>query len=147
MADSRDLQILAAFVRALRDNQMVDDRVFEMRGAAIGEDELPAIDVGMTTADTVDATIHGMAEHVLQVQVEVCVREELGESPARTVDPYMTQAHAVVMTDATLGALVDSIDLTSREWVASSTPGGFLRMRMNYEVTHYTSRSDLTAGM
>lgn len=142
---SRDMQILDAVVAALREAWIVEDRVFEMRGHSLHEDVLPAIDVKVVSADTVDVTVHGSAiEHLLTLQVDVCVREVEGESVARTADPIMVAAHRVLIEDTTLAALVAEFRLTSREWVDERANGGFLRLQMTYEAEHYTARADLS---
>jgi hypothetical protein len=142
---SRDVQILDAVVEALKAAWIVEDRVFEMRGYSLHEDVLPALDVKLVSADTLELTVHSTAlEHLVTLQVDVCVREVEGESIARTADPIMVATHRTLTTDAALAALVTELRLTAREWVDDRANGGFLRLQMTYEAEHYTARADLS---
>lgn len=145
---SVDVQILGAAVEALRDADIVSDRVFEMRGVALVEDDLPAIDVALLSSSSTVLTIHGSAlEHVTTLQLDVCVAEQLGESVARTADAAMLRAHQVMVTDASIAALVQQIRLVGREWIDERAAGHFLRVRMSYEIEHFTQGDDLSVAL
>lgn len=147
MSYSRDLQILGAAVAALREAWIVEHRVFEMRGHSLNADQLPAIDVALVSAESQALTIHASGiEHRLSLQVDVCAQETAADvSVARTVDPIMVRAHQVLMTDATIAGLCADIRLTEREWIDDRAAGGFMRLRMTYEVEHYSSGTDLSS--
>lgn len=147
MSQSRDLQLLIAAVDSLREAWIVEHRVFEMRGHALADDQLPAIDVSLESSESEPLTIHANGvRHVTTLQVDVCVRETANEdSVARVADRLMVDAHETLMTDATLAGLCAGIELTGREWVDERAAGGILRLRMTYQVEHFTSRTDLTA--
>lgn len=144
---SRDLQLLAAAVDALQEAWIVEDRVYEMRGHALNADQLPAIDVALLSAESEALTIHASGiEHRLTLQVDVCAQETADdESVARVADPIMVRTHEVLTTDPTIADLCAEIRLTSREWIDDRAAGGFMRLRMTYEIEHYSSGTDLSA--
>ena len=144
---TRERVILDAVVAALRNARIttVDDRVYEERGLSLPASMLPALDVMPVdgTPDVMSISDSTML-HELRIEVAVLVADQLEVPPSKVADPIVAEAHAAVMADSALSALVLDITPSTYRWTRQPTGDGVvLRRGAEYVIRHATKVGDL----
>ena len=140
MAISKREKILAAFKTALLPTAGIGNRVFRSDPEAVTLENVPCIDLAWLNEQASPDTVPQL-ERTLSVQVSVLVR---GDVPDLLADPIITDAHARIMADATLGGLAIDIRLddASFDFVSADNSAG--KLTHQYSVKFRHSYTDMT---
>lgn len=140
MALSKRERILAAIKTALLPTAGISSRVYRSDPEAVTLDNVPCIDIAWTSEQSSPDTVPQM-ERTLAVQVSVLVR---GDVPDLLADPIISDAHARIMADTSLGGLAIDIRLddASFDFVSADNTAG--KLTHQYSVKFRHSYSDMT---
>lgn len=137
---SRRETILARIVTALAGTTGVSSRIYRSRVEPLARNEAPAI-VVEPISDTAQQDTLGTLLWTMTVRVAIIVR---GNVPDQLADPIITDVHAKLMGDATLGGyVIDMLPTTvSFENLEADQPAGVVSAEFN--VTYRTALNSLS---
>lgn len=137
---SRRETILARIVTALAGTTGVSSRIYRSRVEPLARGEAPAL-VVEPISDTATQDTLGTLLWVMTVRVAIIVR---GNVPDQLADPIITDVHAKLMGDATLGGyVIDMLPTTvSFENLEADQPAGVVSAEFN--VTYRTALNSLS---
>lgn len=132
--------ILARIVTALAGTTGVSSRIYRSRVEPLARGEAPAL-VVEPISDTATQDTLGTLLWVMTVRVAIIVR---GNVPDQLADPIITDVHAKLMGDATLGGyVIDMLPTTvSFENLEADQPAGVVSAEFN--VTYRTALNSLS---
>lgn len=148
MSESRDLAIVAAIVARLKASGAVASAsVYEARAIALTGDDvgLPAIDVTPESSESAALDMLGVTTlWTHRISVTVLVAESDSTQAHRAADAISAIAHAALMTDPTLGGIVETTTLASRSWRPESSGRIYCALEHLYQIEHIARDGDLT---
>lgn len=132
--------ILARIVTALAGTTGVSSRIYRSRVEPLARGEAPAL-VVEPISDTATQDTLGTLQWVMTVRVAIIVR---GNVPDQLADPIITDVHAKLMGDATLGGyVIDMLPTTvSFENLEADQPAGVVSAE--FAVTYRTDLNSLS---
>lgn len=140
MASLRE-QILARIAAALIGATPAGANVFRSREASITRAQTPAITVLMG-GETDQRMSQAADKHTLRVLVAIFVR---GDPWDQLADTVAVPAHAVLMSDAALWALVLDVRKVASDPEAEEADRTAGTLSVTYDITYLTRASDITA--
>lgn len=145
---SRELLIVQRIRDVLKADGLFEGRVYLARGDALFDGKLPAADVNLVESNPT-ALASNIARHDLVVRVDLGVREppDEDESILEAADRCVTQLHALVMADLTLGGLAATVMAGPRRWGSAEADGQILKVEQIFTVVHATSVRDLSRAV
>lgn len=137
---SRRETILARIVTALAGTTGVSSRIYRSRVEPLARNEAPAL-VVEPISDSAQQDTLGTLLWTMTVRVAIIVR---GNVPDQLADPIITDVHAKLMGDATLGGyVIDMLPTTvSFENLEADQPAGVVSAEFN--VTYRTALNSLS---
>lgn len=137
---SRRETILARIVTALAGTTGVSSRIYRSRVEPLARGEAPALVVEPISDQATQDTL-GTLLWVMTVRVAIIVR---GNVPDQLADPIITDVHAKLMGDATLGGyVIDMLPTTvSFENLEADQPAGVVSAE--FAVTYRTALNSLS---
>ncbi len=137
---SKREDILARIVAALAGTTGVSSRIYRSRVEPLARGESPAIVVEPVSDSATQDTL-GTLQWVMTVRVAVIVR---GIVPDQSADPIISDVHAKLMGDATLGGyVIDMLPTTvSFEMLEADQPAGVVSAE--FAVTYRTALNSLS---
>jgi hypothetical protein len=140
MSSSLREQVIARMVVALTGTTPAGNNVQRAREVSIARAQTPAV-VIMPSSTDLNRVASGADKNVFEVRIEIFVRGEPWDSQ---VDPIDVAAHAIVMTDAGLAALVSDIRRVSEAFESQEADATAGTLTVTYRMTWMGRAADLT---
>lgn len=137
---SKREQILSAFQALLTGSTPAGGNIFRSRVIAVFRDETPAIII-RPEEDIPEKQFAGMVISNLSVAIDVYTH---GDAPDQLADAVIVPAHALIMSDRTLGGLVSVVSQGPAKWEMQEADQTAGLSTFIYNVKYTTQTTDLT---